>query len=291
MAITKTTTLADTIPTIIEEARFTEQFKAVMSGLVWNIKKKLHEGSTINVPYFGTVTASALTEGVDMTSSQTMADTNVPITPGEVGCKIIITDKLARDNQEDILRAAGRILGDAMAVKRDGDLLDELDDGTTTLGAGTTATLGQFAAARAILAGNAVSAGGPAPQPYVCVHHPFVYMDLVDVLTPLIPGTAGNVVPMSGIADEVVRNYGVGKLFGVPMVEDGNLDTTTCKGGMFSSGKGGGIILATADEWDVKPERDESLRATELNIVGEYGVGEYLAGWIVELYHDAATPG
>ena len=40
----------------------------------------------------------------------------------------------------------------------------------------------------------------------------------------------------------------------------------------------------------MRPQDDESLRATELNIVGEYAVGEYLAGWIVELYNDASDP-
>ena len=59
---------------------------------------------------------------------------------------------------------------------------------------------------------------------------------------------------------------------------------------MFSTGEGGAIILGTADEWDIAPERDESLRATELNIVGEYGVGVYEDAWIVELYMDATTP-
>lgn len=289
MAITTTTVMADTVPTVLEEARFTQQFRAVMAGLCWNIKKELHDGSTINVPYFGTVTASALTEGVDMTASQTMADTNVPITPAEVGCKIILTDKLVRDNKEDIKAAAGRILGDAMEVKRDSDLIGQLDDGTNTLGAGSTATMGQFAAARAILAGNAVASGGPAPQPYVAVIHPYVTLDLVDVVTPLIP-TATYTAPGSPFFDDILKNYGIGRLFGVPIVEDGNISTTTCKGGMFATGKGGAIILGTADEWSVEPERDASLRATELNVVGEYGVGEYLAGWIVELYHDAATP-
>lgn len=289
MAITITTVMADTVPTVLESARFTQRFKAEMASMCWNIKKQLHDGSTINVPYFGTVVANNLVEGVDMAESQTMEDTLVTITPGEVGCKIILTDKLVRDNKEDIKSAAGRILGDAMEYKRDSDLLGQLDDGTNSLGGGSTATLGQIAAGRAILAGNPVSAGGPAPMPYVCVMHPYVTLDLVDVITPLVP-TATYTAPGSPFFDEIIKNYAIGKLFGMPIVEDGNISTSTCKGGIFSTGEGGAIILGTADEWSVEPERDGSLRATELNVVGEYGVGEYLAGWIVELYHDATTP-
>lgn len=295
MAITTDTVLADTVPTVLEKARFTQRFRAIMASLCWNIKKELHDGKTINVPYFGIVTASALTEGVDMTASQDMEDTLVTITPSEVGCKIILTDKLVRDNNEDIKAAAGRILGEAMEYKRDYDLLGQINDAPAsspdhTLGDGSAAlTMGNIAAARALLAGNATAYGGPAPQPYACVHHPYVLLDIVDILTPVNPAVAS--LEGMGLAGEVLRGYTIGRLFGMPIIEDGNLDTATCKGGVFATGEGGAIILGTADEWSVEPERDASLRATELNVVGEYGVGEYEDAWIVELYMDATTPG
>lgn len=294
MAVTTDSVMADTVPTILENARFTEQFEAIMSGLVWRIRKELHDGKNVNVPYFGTVTARALTEGVDMTTSETMSDTLVTVTPAEVGCKIIVTDKLVRDDKEDIKAAAGRILGDAMELKRDQDLLALLASGTNSLGSGGTMTLGQVAAARAILKGNPVSSGGPAPGRLAMVHHPYTMLDLVDVFTPLVPAAGTTQSAAGALADDVIRNYSVGRLFGMPCIEDGNIDITTtagtAKGGVFSVGEGGSIILATANEWSVEPERDASLRATELNVVGEYGVGQYLAGWTVTLNHDATTP-
>ena len=127
------------------------------------------------------------------------------------------------------------------------------------------------------------------------VHHPYTLLDLVDVLTPLVPIAAtAQASPAGKLMDEVLANYGIGRLFGMPIIEDGNIDTTTfantAKGGVFATGEGGSIILATALEWDTEPERDASLRATELNITGEYGVGEYLAGWIVTMNHDATLP-
>jgi len=307
MAITKTSTLADTIPTVISEARFIEQFRSVMAGLVWNIRKELHKGSTVNIPYWGVVTASALSEGVDMSSPSTMADTNVPITPAEYGCQILLTDKLVRDDQEDVKAAAGRILGDAMALLRDTTLLALFVSGTPTVCATTTTlTMGHLAAAQALLRGNAVSAGGPAPQPYVVVHHPYTLLDLVDVVTPLTPGidlavanTNISVSPIgTSFTDDIIRNYGIGRLFGMNIVEDGNIIIGTTHGtaandavgGIFSAGKGGSIILVTAKDWDVVPEYDASLRATELNIVGEYGAANYLNAWVVKCMADAATP-
>jgi hypothetical protein len=300
MAITTDAVMADTVPTVLENARFTEQFVAEMSKLVWRIRKELHDGKNINVPTFGTVVARDLAEGVDNVASETMSDSLVTVTPAEVGCKLILTDKLVRDNQEDIKAAAGRILGNAMEVKRDQDILLQLASAATSLGSGSTATMGQVAAARVIIKGNPVSNGGPGPGSLACVLHPYVSLDLVDVLTPLAPvqssGTAGYTIqsPAMAMVDEVVRQYGVGRLFGMPVIEDGNIDTTTiantAKGGVFCTGEGGAIILGTALEWSVEPERDASLRATELNIVGEYGVGIYVDDWIVTMNHDATLP-
>jgi hypothetical protein len=294
MAITTDAVLADTIPTVLENARFTEEFTAEMSKLVWRIRKELHDGKNVNIPFWGTVTARALAEGIDNVVSETMNDSLVTVTPGEVGCKIVLTDKLVRDNNEDVKAAAGRLLGNAMELKRDQDLLLQLASAATTLGSGGVLTMGQIAAARSILKGNPVTTGGPAPGSMAYVIHPYQTLDIVDVLTPLVPIAGSASVGTSALADDVIRNYGVGRMFGMPIIEDGNIDTVTlantAKGGVFATGEGGAIILATAQEWSVEPERDASLRATELNIVGEYGVGIYEDNWMVTMNNDATLP-
>jgi len=296
MAVTTDQVMADTVPTVISNAKFTVQFTAEMSVLVWKIRKQLHDGKTVNLPTFGTVTARTLTEGIDNTVSETMSDTSVTITPSEVGCKIILTDKLVRDNNEDIKAAAGRILGEAMEVKRDQDLLLQLASAGTTLGGGGTLELGQVFAAHALITGNPVSSGGPWRGRKAIVHHPYVTMDIMDILTPIVPntGTAGVQAMPGSLTEDFIRNYVKGQIGGMMYIEDGNIDITsianTAKGGVFSIGEGSGIVLATAQEWNVEPERDASLRATELNITGEYGVGIYEADWIVTMNHDATKP-
>lgn len=292
MAGTTTAELGDTIPTIIEEARFTEQFKAIMRSLCWPIRKG--KGTTVNVPYFGEVSAAQLTEGVDMTADQKMEDTNVQITPYEVGLKIILSKNVVEDDNEDLKRAAGVLLGDAFEKKRDQDLLALLDNGTTSLAASANAlTMGHIAAARATLLGNATSAGGPAPTPFACVIHPYQELDLVDILTPLVPIAAtAQASPTGSLMDDVLRNYSVGRLFGIPIISDGNLALTAsaAKGGVFSTGKRGAIIYVSAREPEIEPEYDASFRGWELNYVGRFGVGNYLNGWTVELFADASVP-
>lgn len=283
--------LTDTIPTVIEKARYTETFGFPMAALVQNIVKRNKKGSTVNIPYWNTLEASTLTEAVDMGGEEKLTDTNVQITLNEVGCKVILTDNLIEDDQEDVKGVAGTLLGNAMGLKRDEDLLALLDNGTTSLcGTGTELTMGHIAAARACLQGLAVSSGGPCPGPYTVVLHPYVTLDLVDVVTPIVPTATYFNVTGGDLPDEIVRQYTIGRLFGMNIVEDGNItidSTPDAKGGAFGPQS---IILATARDWSVEPERDASLRAWELNCVGRYGVGNYLNGWTVELYSDATTP-
>ena len=302
MPMTQTTDLADTIPTIIEEAQFTRQFKGVMRGLSWNVRKG--KGSTVNIPYFNTATSHQLTEGIDMTTSEKMEDTNVQVTPYEAGLKIILTKNVVEDDNEDLIRAAGRLLGDGYELKVDQDLLARLDNATVSLGgAATTLTMGQVAAARSLLSGNAVSSGGPAPMPYVAVHHPFATLDLVDILTPIIPtresASSGYQAPGgAAMMNDVLANYAIGRLFGMNWVEDGNLSIDSsddAKGGVFAAGMNGGILYCPAREPTIEMDGggngyDASLRGWELVYVGRYGVGNYLNGWTVELYNDCLTP-
>jgi len=289
MATTTLAQLQDTIPTVISKARYTEMFNFPLAALVQNIPKGKGKGSTVNIPYWGTLAASTLTEAVDMVGTQTMADTNVPVTLSEVGLKVILTDNLIEDDQEEVRGVAGTLLGSAMGLKRDQDLWALFDNGTT-LGGGSDLTMGVIAAGRAILQGNPVSTGGPCPGPYTVALHPYVTLDLVDVLTPLL-ATAAAGTPATGgsLADEILRQYAIGRLFGMRVIEDGNTPPASdaSKGGIIGPQS---IILATAREWNVEPERDASLRAWELNCVGRYGMANYLTTWCVELYTDATTP-
>ena len=50
------------------------------------------------------------------------------------------------------------------------------------------------------------------------------------------------------------------------------------------------LVLVMFKDWAVERERDASLRAWELNVVADYGLGEYADAWGVEMYFDASTP-
>ena len=291
---TQVSDLGDTIDTIHQKATQSRMFNAVMSGLAWTIRQD--KGSSVNVPYFNTAVSRQLTEGVDNIIEEIMTDTNVAVTFYEAGLKGILTDDVIEDNNEDLISAMGTWVGNAYETKLDQDLLAKLDEAASSLAAaGSTLTLGHLAAGRATLMGNAITLGGAAPPPHVCILHPFQQLDLVDVLTPIIgnTGTAGFQAFASPLADRVIQNYAEARFFGMPVVIDGNLTidaSDDVKGGIFSASAPGGIIYAPRRQPTIRPERDESLRGVEINYYGRYGVSIFRSGWVVELYSDASSP-
>ena len=283
--------LGDTIPTIIEEAQYTRMFKTIMRPLCWTIPKG--KGSDVNIPFFGVFTSRQLTEGVDIVNDEKLIDTKVTITPYEAGLRTILTDNVIEDDNEALIRVAGKLLGEAYEKKLDVDLNERMDNASSSLaGSANALTMGHIAAARATLLGTAEADGGPAPVPYVCVIHPTHELDIVDILTPLVPAAGTTQSIWGTLADDVLRNYSVGRLFSMPIVTDGNIALTAsaAKGGVFAAGQGGGIVYVSAREPTVKPTHDESLRGWELVYVGRYGVGNFHNAWTVELFADATAP-
>ena len=282
MAITTGASIGDVVDTVIAEARRTQMHRTVMEPLVRTYRVTRGAGDTLEIPKFGTVTAGALTEGVDMTNPQTLATTKVTITPAEVGAQIVITDRALRTAREDMARAAGRVLGDAVAKKLDADLLGLLDGFSTSLGAaGTSITMGHLRAAVSRLH----AAAEPAPMPYYGVLHPYQAHDLAADLAPV-----GTYPVPSGISQTVLENHWVGRAFGVDLFQAGNLPVDAdddVKGGVFSREA---LVLVIFKDWAVERERDASLRAWELNVVADYGYAKYQDAWGVEMYFDAAAP-
>lgn len=289
MAITTATDLANMQRIIIAEARFREMHTGVMRGVVERFT--LPKGAkSIYVNRYTSATANALTDGVDMADSHTLDYSNVELTTSEVGLKVIVTDKLIRQNADDVIRSSGKILGDAMGTKFDVDLLALFDGFSldTVPGTGQPVEMEDLAKCVAELRANSLSNGGPAPDPISCVLHPYGIYDIVSELT---TGVWGALQIPHGLTEDVVKGYfrGKDKLWGIPIFEDGNItidSTPNAIGGLFSKFA---LCYCMSKEWDVERERDASLRAWELVIVADYGVKELVDRWGCELKHDATA--
>src|SRR3990172_7009927 len=131
---------------IIAETLFTAEHNAPCAALIRHYD--LPQGAKQRtVPKVGQFTAAALTDGEDMVTSQDIGMTTTDLTTSEVGMKVILTDKLVRQEANDVWVDVGQQIGDGMARKKDRDIIALFSalNGGTTLGAdNNTANLVAF---------------------------------------------------------------------------------------------------------------------------------------------------
>jgi len=236
------------------------------------------------LPKFGTITANNLTDGIDMTQSQTLSITGTTHTTNEAGCKVIITKKLRQQLKEDAYRAAGKVIGNAMGKKMDKDgltLYSGLDSGLSN--ANTAFGLGYAAAAVT----QCVGQSEPAPMPMSFVLHPYTLNTIVDALA--TPGTSN--IP-SDYQKAVLQNHfaGIIKMNGIPVFHDSNISidaTNDAYGAVYSKLAFIQVVGWEPDTWVVY---DDSLRGWEIGIVADYAMVEEDGGYGRYLLFDATAP-
>ena len=87
---------------IIAAARYTEEHNAPAMALLESFS--LASGSKqVTVPKVGQMTVSDLTDGVDIVDEEEIGMTTVDLTASEVGAKVILTDKLIKEQQNNVM--------------------------------------------------------------------------------------------------------------------------------------------------------------------------------------------
>ena len=243
----------------------------------------------VNVPVWGRNDAAALTEGVDISAPQQLSVSVTSITASEHGILTFVSDKLTRQNNEDILSHVGEVQGGALGRLLEDDLIVLFDGFSNSIGsAGSFLTLYHVAGAVSYLKTDNDSSYGMAPGTPNGVFHPEQIRGFVQEMTGIqgggTTGMAAQPIP-EGITAEVVKNYfrGNEKAFGVPIFQSGVLSrdgSGDTKGAIFVPQA---IALAMAHEMEAENERDASLRGTEVVMVGEWGESEIADPWGVEM--------
>ena len=243
----------------------------------------------VNVPIWGRNDAAALTEGVDISAPQQLSVSVTSITASEHGILTFVSDKLTRQNNEDILSHVGEVQGGALGRLLEDDLIVLFDGFSNSIGAaGSFLTLYHVAGAVSYLKTDNDSSYGMAPGTPNGVFHPEQIRGFVQEMTGIqgggTTGMAAQPIP-EGITAEVVKNYfrGNEKAFGVPIFQSGVLSrdgSGDTKGAIFVPQA---IALAMAHEMEAENERDASLRGTEVVMVGEWGESEIADPWGVEM--------
>jgi len=274
MAQTATTgSLENAQKTIIAAARYTEEHNAPAMALTQ--KFNLPKGNKqVTVPKVGQMTMSDLVDGQDIIDEEDIGMSTVDLTAAEVGAKVVLTDKLVRQNgTTDVFTMIGKQLGDGMARKKDKDVLALYTNlnGGTLLG-GTGPTYMKASNVQGIIAH--AKANNFGSQLYI-LHHPNAVAYLSKEVAVVASTAAAGGIP-DGWSADLLKNFysGLRPMNNVPIFEDGNITED-------SGGDGIGVIadksaLATLTSVDTRTERqrDASLRATEVVLTADYGVFE-----------------
>tara|TARA_R100001460_G_scaffold26822_3_gene54308 strand:- start:2020 stop:2871 length:852 start_codon:yes stop_codon:yes gene_type:complete len=242
----------------------------------------------VNIPIWGRNDAHALTEGVDINTPQQLSVTVTSITASEHGIMTFVSDRLSRQNNEDILAHVGEVQGGALGRLLEDDLITLFDGFSNSIGsAGSNLTYRDIAGAVSFLKTDNNSSFGMAPGQPNAVMHPEQIRRFVQEVTGIQAGGSGMAaqpIP-EGITADVIQNYfrGNERAFGVPIFQSGVLSrdgSGDAKGAVFVPGA---LALAMAHEMEAEEERDASLRGTEMVMVGEWGEAEVADPWGVEM--------
>jgi hypothetical protein len=255
---------------IIASARYTEEHNAPALALIEQFS--LPKGSKqVTVPKVGQMSMSDLVDGQDIIDEEDIGMTTVDLTASEVGAKVILTDKLVRQAADNVFSMIGRQLGDGMARKKDGDVLDlytNLNSGTK-LGATTKKMTaanvhGAIAYAKANKFGN---------QLYI-LHHPNAVAEL-SAQAATVASTVGGELT-SGWSVDLLQNFysGLRPINGVSIFEDGNISADSNTDGIGVIADKTALAALTSVDTRTERQRDASLRATEVVMTADYGVFE-----------------
>jgi len=251
----------------------------VVAPLVRQFGLEGRPGRALDVPSWGSVSASEVSEGADLANTALATD-KITLTAGEVGVMITVTDLLAGSDILANLDDYARQLGLAVADKIDSDLcalFAALNGGSAVGSSGSDLTDDVFLEALYTLE------AGDAPGPYHCVLHPRQWADLRSDIV-----TSTGVPYSASAARDIVNNGFTGVLFGVNIYQTTNVPTANTgadrAGAMFSPD-----ALGVATKWPARTElqRDASLRATEIVVTACYGVGELVDAFGVPIVTDA----
>ena len=284
---TITGSLADSLPTVIAEARIIREQEGVMPQLVDKQTLGTGVGLTWNEVSYAALTASAITETTILDNPQQISDTLLSITPTVIGIETLITDRVAMRITKKGYSKLGGLAQNAIQRKKDQDGLVALDAATTSLcGAGTTLTSGYIAAAVFQISSNATE---PGNKPYRCVLHGFQIKDIFDEL---VAGVGTGIVTEGPTARVFSNGFNM-PIAGCEVYEDGNISidaSADAKGGVFARE---GIILVQGKSPWTEPLRRPNIGggATSVYHYDEYAYGERSAGhWLFEIYSDATAP-
>jgi hypothetical protein len=284
------------LSTVLSPARDVIEKPVFLEKMISHVKLGDGDGATYNWPKFPTqLSAQSLTEGVRLDNPQKLIPTSQQFTTSEVGIEVMMTDKSLRLTPEPMRARAGRFAGNAMKRKKEEDILALFAGLSRDLGsAGSAFSPSDLAVAKVRLQAAAESGvTEAAPGPYYAVIHPFHFHDTLVSAATLGSNINSDIgyAPIPGITEDLIKNYEVIPLYGVPVATHALMDIDSSDdavGAVFS--KEAFLYISTSNTMHTETDRDPGLRAWSMFITSEYGVGEVEDDWGFKITADATAP-
>lgn len=265
MAITTTADLNSLFNEIYERALFVLRESNLMVQLVSNYSA--NNFYTRNITTRPQLTVETVAEGVDYSNAQSFGKTLVgSLTPQERMAQVVITDIELMNDPDNTMQDASQELGAALAQQVDKDLLNVGNSFATDIGsAGSSATIAKIAAGINILQSRFANQDGPINV----VLRPEAWHDIWVLLGQPVATQSF----LGDVANQALRDYFIGNWLGVRWFTSANIAVDG------SDDAPNLIFTQSAIAFDsrispyMEPDRDPSLRATEMNLVSAYAVG------------------
>jgi len=264
---------------ITQAAQFTFNENALLRNLVTVYNMQGTPGMTASVPVYPKGSAvAALAAGADL-SNEDVSATAVDIAAAEFGKMATIQDIVVESSPLAVAQDTGRVLGDALAQAMDQSIVDLFTSASTEVGpgAGAEMTADHLLKAAATLRNNSV------PQGMVAVLSPFQAYNVKKTLV-----NAGGSFSDSAMAEQVGREYFIGRLFGIDCYESASIDVDGSDDAIGAVFHPAAIGMVMKRDLRIATQRDESLRGFEIVASAAFGAGLLDQAKIVKLTSDSA---
>lgn len=280
--------LADSLPTIIADARIVREFEGTWqrttdvrkqaegTGLLW-IENALEQ-----------LTGQDITETTQNTNPQQIVDTLLSVEPTMTQILIKITDRTFRKVAKIVTGKLGSLAGNAMARKKDEDYLALFSTFATTVqpGAGTAFAYGYIAAAVNRIKSNTTE---PSMDNIFSVLHGFQIKDIQDTIL----SGVGTYTDVTGMTQETFRRGFIGTVTGSNVFEDGNITIDGSDDARGSTHSRDAVVAVMGMNIKTETRRDPSFGggADEIFMTDEYAFVERSASnWAYGHLSDALAP-
>ena len=239
--------------------------------------------------YARLTSAQAVTEGVDLSSSQQLVANSLSITPAEHGIIATLSQRLVRrQGDTSVVSTTGKMLAASLRRRQALDVI-ALYDGfsQSSPGAASALDITTFRGAVAYLLTDNDTSYGPAPLPL----HAALHIEQISDIILDISDPGATISARDGLSAEMLQRWwkGSDRLYGVQIFHSGNIARDSgddAKGAIFAKEA---LVMVMATNAEATEQADHSLRATEYGIFQEWGEGERADPHGVEIFSDAAA--